>query len=259
MTSVTENPLTDVPIFSRRNLDALSVDATTGALLLVDKPAGWTSFDVVAKTRNLLRIKKVGHTGTLDPMATGLLVICLGKATKLADRIQAEEKEYTGTIHFGATTPTDDAESGENEQFPTGHLTPEAIHAGAASFLGESMQIPPIFSARKVGGERLYRMARRGETGETVDIPAKQITVHTFDITGVDLPDARFDIVCSKGTYIRSLARDLGRKLSTGAYLTELRRVRSGSFLVEDAVTIHDLQQLAESRREITPGEATPG
>jgi tRNA pseudouridine55 synthase len=208
----------------------------------------------VAKTRNLLRVKKVGHTGTLDPMATGLLIICLGKATKLADRIQAEEKEYTGTIRFGATTPTDDAESEENAQFPVDHLTAESIRSAAAGSIGESMQTPPIFSARKVDGQRLYKLARRGETEETVAIPAKLITVHTFDITGVDLPEARFDIVCSKGTYIRSLARDLGRKLDTGAYLTELRRVRSGLFLVEDAVTIHDLQQLAESRREVTPG-----
>lgn len=241
--------LPEVQVYTRRNLSELRPDtaAAEGALLLIDKPSGWTSFDVVAKTRGMLRIKKIGHTGTLDPMATGLLVLCLGKATKLADRIQAEEKEYIGTIHFGATTPTDDAESEENEQFPTEHLTAEAIRAGAERFLGESMQVAPIFSARKVNGQRLYKAARRGET---VEIPPKPITIYRFDITEIALPDVRFDVVCSKGTYIRSLARDLGKALGSGAYLTELRRVRSGSFHIDDAVTINDLQELALRLRE---------
>jgi tRNA pseudouridine55 synthase len=241
----------DVATFSRSNLGELRAEraGTEGALLLVDKPAGWTSFDVVAKVRGMLRVKKVGHTGTLDPMATGLLVLCLGKATKLADLIQAEEKQYTGTIHFGATTPTDDAESDEEHQYPTEHLTAETVREGARDFLGESMQVAPIYSARKVNGQRLYKMARRGET---VEIPAKPVTIGRFDITGFVLPDATFDVICSKGTYIRSLARDLGARLGSGAYLTELRRVRSGSFHVDDAVTINDLQELVLRQRETT-------
>lgn len=248
--------LPEVDIYTRENLRELPVSAeggmqdiaAKGALLLVDKPAGWTSFDVVAKTRGILKVKKIGHTGTLDPMATGLLVLCLGKATKLADQIQAGEKEYEGTIHFGATTPTDDAESEENEQFPTEHLTPEAIREAAKEFLGESLQTPPMFSARKKDGQRLYKMARRGET---VEVEPRSIVISEFNITDIALPDVRFSVVCSKGTYIRSLARDLGRRLGSGAYLTELRRTRSGEFRVEDAVTIGDLQALRPERREI--------
>ncbi|MBS1913141.1 MAG: tRNA pseudouridine(55) synthase TruB [Bacteroidetes bacterium] len=216
-----------------------------GALLLVDKPAGWTSFDVVAKSRNLLGVRKVGHTGTLDPMATGLLILCLGRATKLADLLQAEEKEYTGTIVFGATTPTDDADSEPNEYFPTDHLTLESIAHQASRFLGTSMQRAPIYSARKVNGTRLYSLARRGEE---VEIPEKPITIQQFDILPPTLtasdssPTAvRFVVVCSKGTYIRALARDLGKALGSGAYLTELRRTRSGRFLVDNAVTMPEL------------------
>jgi tRNA pseudouridine55 synthase len=215
--------------------------AEQGGILLVDKPKGWTSFDVVAKSRGLFRTKKVGHTGTLDPMATGLLILCLGRATKLVDRIQAGEKEYTGTIRLGATTPTDDAESEESEQFPVDHITEEALRAAAAAFVGESMQVAPIFSARKVDGERLYKIARRGES---VEIPAKPITVREFAISRVELPDVDFRIVCSKGTYIRALARDLGRNLGSGGYLTELRRTRSGEYHVEQALTIDDIRNL---------------
>jgi tRNA pseudouridine55 synthase len=238
-----------VRVFTRMNLHEFdpALAASEGALLLVDKPTGWTSFDVVAKARGMLRIKKIGHSGTLDPMATGLLVLCLGKATKLADMIQAGEKEYTGTIHFGATTPTDDAESEEQQFFPTDHLTLDGVRAETESFLGESMQVAPIYSARKVNGQRLYKMARRGES---VEIPAKPIVIRRFDITGGILPDLDFLVVCSKGTYIRSLARDLGARLGSGAYLTRLRRTRSGSFHVDDAVTINDLQELALRQRE---------
>ncbi len=243
-------PLSDVAVFSRLNLGEISpeVIAERGALLLVDKPSGWTSFDVVAKIRGMLRVKKVGHTGTLDPLATGLLILCLGKATKLADTIQAGEKEYTGTIRFGATTTTDDAEGEENEQFSIAHLTDRMIHESATGFVGESLQIPPMFSARKKDGQRLYKLARRGET---VEVPPRLITIMEFSITEVNLPDAKFKVVCSKGTYIRSLARDMGEKMETGGYLTELRRTRSGSFSVADAVTMQELQQLREQRGEI--------
>ncbi len=213
----------------------------SGGIVVIDKPKEWTSFDVVAKTRGMLRIKKVGHTGTLDPMATGLLILCLGKATKLVESIQAGEKEYTGTIRLGATTSTDDADSEENAQFPVEHITEMAIHEAAAGFLGESMQVAPMFSARKVAGERLYKLARRGET---VDIPAKPIIVREFAITDVAIPDVSFRIVCSKGTYIRSLARDLGVRLGSGGYLTALRRTRSGDFSVEQALTLDELQSM---------------
>jgi tRNA pseudouridine55 synthase len=230
-----------VPVFTRTNLDELRDSTeilTGGGVLLIDKPSSWTSFDVVAKTRRLLKIRKIGHAGTLDPMATGLLILCLGKATKLVERIQAGVKEYTGMIHFGATTPTDDAESAEQQQFPVDHLTESMIRAGAESFVGESLQIPPSYSARKVGGQRLYKIARRGEK---VEAPPKLITVYEFQITAMHLPDVEFRVVCSKGTYIRSLARDLGEKLGSGAYLTALRRTRSGEFSIEDAITIPEL------------------
>jgi tRNA pseudouridine55 synthase len=240
-------PELGVPLFTRATLTALP-DAeelhSGGALLLVDKPMGWTSFDVVAKARRLLGVKKIGHAGTLDPMATGLLVLCLGRATKLADTVQAGIKEYVGTMRFGATTPTDDAESEENEQFPVEHLTEELIRLNAATFLGASMQRPPMFSARKVDGQRLYKIARRGGH---VDAPAKEITIFEFEITKVDLPEMGFRIVCSKGTYIRSIARDLGQAVGSGAYLTSLRRTRSGDFHVDDAVTIQQLMALRSS------------
>lgn len=234
----------NVPLLSRRTADtiALPFQGTEGMVLLLDKPAGWTSFDVVAKTRGILRTRKIGHTGTLDPMATGLLILCVDKATKLVETLQAEEKEYIGTLKLGATTSTDDAESEENEVFPTAHITSAAISEMAGTFLGESLQRPPIFSARKVGGERLYKIARRGET---VEVPSKTITVYAFEITDVEMPLVRFRIVCSKGTYIRALARDLGTQLGSGAYLTELRRTRSGEYHVDEALTIDELQLLA--------------
>jgi len=231
-----------VPIITRHTLAAIGPGAIPpeGALLLVDKPATWTSFDVVAKTRRLLNVKKVGHTGTLDPMATGLLVLCLGKATKLADRIQAGIKEYTGSIRLDATTTTDDAEGEVTGKFTTDDLTPEAIEEAVKGFLGESLQRPPMFSARKVGGQRLYKLARRGEQ---VDVPAKPITIYDFRITRIELPDIDVHIVCSKGTYIRSIARDLGLRLGSGGYLTALRRTRSGEFRVDDAVTMEMLRE----------------
>ncbi len=233
------------PIISRASSpETIGQIGEQGGILLLDKPKGWTSFDVVAKTRGILRTRKIGHTGTLDPMATGLLILCVGRATKLVERLQAEEKEYIGAMKFGATTPTDDAESEENGIFPVEHLTAAAIREGAAGFLGESMQRAPIFSARKVGGQRLYKIARRGES---VEIPEKPIVVREFEIPDVDLPHARFRIVCSKGTYIRSLARDLGERLGSGAYLTELRRTRSGAFHVDTALTLEELQQLVRA------------
>lgn len=237
-----------VPIIRRGGLDVATADAVreTGALLLVDKPLEWTSFDVVAKVRNTLRIKKVGHAGTLDPLATGLLILCLGKATKLADSVQAEEKEYTGRIRIGARTATDDSEGEETDIVPVDGISPEMIRNAAESFLGESEQIPPMFSARKVQGKRLYKLARQGKE---IDRPAKTIRVTAFDIGEVKLPYVEFRIQCSKGTYIRSLARDLGSTLETGAYLAELRRTRSGAFHVDEAVRMDEILALSSARK----------
>lgn len=242
-----------VPVIARGELAGLDVSiiGEQGALLLVDKPAGWTSFDVVAKTRGALGIRKVGHAGTLDPLATGLLILCLGKATRLADEIQATEKEYIGTIRFGAVTRTDDAEGEEEQHRPYEHLTAELIHSAAQSFIGETSQIPPMFSARKVSGKRLYKLARQGKE---VERPAKTVTIREFEIGRIELPYVDFRVVCSKGTYIRSLARDIGQLLGTGAYLARLRRTRSGSFRVEDGVDVGEI--VAAATRN--PGDQMP-
>lgn len=239
---------TPVPVFTAATLARLDTAevADTGALLLIDKPSGWTSFDVVARSRSLLRIRKVGHAGTLDPMATGLLVLCLARATKVADVVQAGEKEYVGTMRFGASTPTDDAESPEEAFAPFEHLDRAAISSGAATFVGEIMQRAPAFSARKIDGERMYRRARRGEAVEAIPRP---VSVRRFEITDVRLPDVDFRIICSKGTYIRSLARDLGLHLQSLAYLTALRRTRIGSFLIDDAITLDQVEQHARNHR----------
>ncbi|MBC8145452.1 MAG: tRNA pseudouridine(55) synthase TruB [bacterium] len=236
--------------------DVASLDTTTfdaalldpGVVLLVDKPKGWTSFDVVAKCRGIFRVKKIGHTGTLDPMATGLLILCIGRATKLVDSLQATEKEYFGTMLMGATTSTDDAESDVSETFATEHLNEQIICSAAQSFVGEIQQMPPMFSARKVAGQRMYKLARRGEV---VEVAPRAVTVSTFEITLVDLPRVGFRVVCSKGTYIRSLARDLGRAVESGAHLTELRRTRSGTMHVAQALTIEELQSMRRQPEDV--------
>ena len=211
-----------------------------GEVLLVDKPLRWTSFDVVSKIRNAIKpLKvKVGHAGTLDPLATGLLVICTGKFTKRIDSFQAEEKEYTGTITLGATTPSYDLEQEINERFDWSHIQNDQIMQTAASFVGEIDQIPPAHSAIKVDGERVYEKARRGES---VEVKARRVHIYEFEITQINLPEVNFRIVCSKGTYIRSLAHDFGRALNNGAHLSRLRRTKSGNFHVRDAWEIRDL------------------
>lgn len=242
----------EIPVLGRGDLARFRAEdiAERGALLLIDKPLNWTSFDVVAKTRRALGIKKVGHAGTLDPLATGLLILCLGKGTKLAEKVQATEKEYTGTMRLGATTRTEDAEGEEENLQPYDHLSPASIRAAAESLLGESLQLPPMFSARKVGGQRLYKLARQGKD---VERPAKPITIHEIEISRIELPYADFRVVCSKGTYIRSLARDIGEHLGTGAYLSALRRTRSGPFLVEEAASIEEVEECAMRIREVIP------
>jgi tRNA pseudouridine55 synthase len=226
---------------------------TEGCLLLVDKPMGWTSFDVVNKLRWAIRKHlglrkiKVGHAGTLDPMATGLLNICTGKWTKRLEELQGLDKSYTGTITLGATTPSYDAETEIDATYPTEHITEEKISAAVASLTGPLAQLPPIYSAIKVDGQPLYKKARKGEV---VEVKARAITVHSFEITRIALPEVDFVISCSKGTYIRSLAYDLGKNLGSGGYLSALRRTVVGPYQIEKAWTVEELLQLLPPKRE---------
>ena len=221
-----------------------------GAVLLIDKPLTWTSFDVVGKLRNTLKpLKlKVGHAGTLDPLATGLLIVCTGKMTKQIDGFQAEDKEYTGTITLGATTPTYDLESEIDQTFETQHITEEMIQQTAADFLGEQDQFPPAHSAIKIGGERVYEKARRGEE---VELKARRINITAFDIEKIEMPLFHFRIRCTKGTYIRSIANDFGKRLQSGSHLSSLRRTKSGDFDVQDAWDLSSLiNQIKETKEQ---------
>lgn len=206
-----------------------------GKVLLIDKPLEWTSFDAVKKVRNLTKISKVGHAGTLDPLATGLLIICTGKFTKKINEYMAREKEYTGSFTLGATTPTYDLESTPVGFCDLSNLTQEQIFAATAPFTGEIDQIPPAYSAIKKDGVPMYKLARKGKE---VKLDPRRITIHSFEITAIELPHVYFKVVCSTGTYIRSLANDFGAALGCGGYLSSLRRTRIGEFLVEDAQTI---------------------
>ena len=208
-----------------------------GRVLLIDKPFDWTSFDVVRKIRNTIRIKKVGHAGTLDPLATGLLILCTGKFTKKINEYMAQEKEYTGTITLGATTPTYDLESTPENIQPTHHLDEEMIRKATIPFTGEIMQIPPIHSAIKQKGKPVYLLARKGHD---VVMEPRKITINQFEITSVELPVVTFRVVCTTGTYIRSLAHDFGQSIGCGGYLSSLRRTRIGNFKVEDAMSVDD-------------------
>lgn len=218
-------------------------DFLTGQVLLIDKPLHLTSFDVVNKIRWKIKrtftIKKikVGHAGTLDPLATGLLIICTGKMTKQIDTFQGQEKEYTGTFVLGSTTPSFDLETEINETFPTEHITEKDIHQATKQFIGDIEQFPPIFSAIKKDGKRLYEFAR---AGEEVVIKLRTVTVSVFEITKINGNNLDFRVVCSKGTYIRSLANDFGKALQSGAHLSALRRTKIGNFNVNDAVSLDD-------------------
>ncbi len=216
-------------------------DYKDGQVLLFDKPLEWSSFQLVNKVRWLIRknlnIKKikVGHAGTLDPLATGLMIICTGKFTKRINEFMGQEKEYTGTIMVGATTPSYDLETAVDQTFPTEHISDEMIHAFAKAYTGNIQQRPPIFSALKKDGKRLYEFARKGEE---VDIPTREVTIHSFEITRIALPEIDFKVSCSKGTYIRSLAYDFGKGLNSGAHLTALKRTKIGDHDVINATTI---------------------
>ena len=214
-----------------------------GQVLLIDKPLTWTSFQVVNKLRweirqrfNIKKIK-VGHAGTLDPLATGLLIICTGKQTKQIDTYQGQVKEYRGTFTLGGTTPSYDLETEIDNTFPTAHITEELLHETTKQFIGEIQQKPPIFSAIKKDGKRLYELARKGET---IEIKERTVTVSSFEITKLKLPEVEFRIICSKGTYIRSIAFDYGKALNSGGYLSALRRTKIGNFSVDDAFSVEE-------------------
>ncbi|MBS1633008.1 MAG: tRNA pseudouridine(55) synthase TruB [Bacteroidetes bacterium] len=205
-----------------------------GKVLLINKPLRWTSFDVVRKIRNLVKIKKVGHAGTLDPLATGLLIICTGKFTKRINEFMAREKEYTGTFTLGATTPTYDLESQPENFLPFLHISEEDIKAVAKKFTGAIQQVPPAHSAIKVEGKRVYELARQGKE---VKLEPRSVVIKEFSITKIELPEVGFKVVCSTGTYIRSLAHDVGKELGCGAFLSSLCRTRIGDFTLEEAMS----------------------
>src|SRR6266446_8792025 len=208
-----------------------------GRVLLINKPLYWTSFDAVRKIRNLIKIKKVGHAGTLDPLATGLLIICTGKYTKKITEYMAQEKEYTGSFELGATTPTYDHESKPENFQSLENISEENIYNATKKFIGEVMQIPPAHSAIKLEGKRVYELARKGKE---VKLEPRKVFINEFIITKIDLPMVHFKVVCSTGTYIRSLANDFGKELGCGAYLGSLCRTRIGEFLLNHSMSIED-------------------
>ena len=216
---------------------------TEGCTIVVDKPYTWTSFDVVNKIRWNIKQKlgvkniKVGHAGTLDPLATGLLIVCIGKHTKLIDQIMGGEKTYTGTILLGKTTPSYDLESEYDQEFPTEHITLEMVEEVRKTFLGEIQQIPPIFSAKQVDGKRAYDLAR---AGKEVILKSNTITISDFKVSMDRFPEIDFEVSCTKGTYIRSIAYDFGKALNSGGVLTALRRTRSGELTLENSKTVDE-------------------
>ena len=221
-------------------------DFVSGALLLINKPPEWTSFDVVKKVRNLIKKKlqinkiKVGHAGTLDPLATGLLIVCTGKFTKRIDEIQRQGKCYTGHFTLGASTPSFDLETKVNQTFETAHITKQLLEEVVKQFEGEITQIPPIFSALKKDGERLYKLVRKNKK---VEIESRKVTIHSFKITKINMPEVSFKISCSKGTYIRSIANDFGKALNSGAHLSELCRTKIGEYDLKQATNIKELEE----------------
>lgn len=220
-----------------------------GALILVDKPLKWTSFDVVNKIRWCLKPVcgkiKVGHAGTLDPLATGLVIVCTGKWTKRIESYMAEEKEYVATVHFGAMTPSYDLETEPEGSFPYNHIDLPYLEKVLDQFRGEIQQVPPAYSAIRVNGDRAYKKARKG--GE-LEMPVREVEVKTLEIEELALPEVRLRIVCSKGTYIRSLANDIGKACGSGAYLSGLRRIGSGTFRVDDAQKMEDLVAFLQTK-----------
>lgn len=240
-----------MPILELDHELSLKENFLNGKVLLIDKPLEWTSFDVVKKVRNSIKIKKVGHAGTLDPLATGLLIVCTGKKTKQIESFMATAKEYTGTITIGSTTPTYDLESDIENEKPYAHINSEALEMARRQFVGDLMQMPPIYSAIKVKGTRLYELARRGQK---VELKPRPINISEFELTKVDLPRIDFRVVCSKGTYIRSLAHDFGEALGVGAHLSALRRTKIGEFSVENAFELVELIDTIKGFNEDSSG-----
>ncbi len=222
-------------------------DFINGAMLLIDKPVDWSSFDIVKKIRNLISKKlgikklKVGHAGTLDPLATGLMIICTGKATKEIENYQGLEKEYIATFYLGATTPSCDLETEVDQSFPTEHINLELINKVLQDFMGETLQVPPVFSAKRVGGRRAYDFARKGE-----DLAMRPHLINISELKIIDfkIPELILRIRCSKGTYVRGLARDIGKALDSGAYLALLRRTKIGQFSVDEALVLNKFEEI---------------
>ena len=227
-------------------MSALKEQFLNGEIILIDKPLDWTSFQVVNKIRWLIRstfgIKKikVGHAGTLDPLASGLLILCTGKMTKSIEQFMGQEKEYTGTFTLGSTTPSYDLETEIDNTFPTDHITEELLQATLNQFVGTIDQYPPVFSALKKDGKRLYEFAREGIE---VEILTRKVNIRSFELTQKVIPKVDFKVICSKGTYIRSLANDYGKALNSGAHLSALRRTRIGEFNIEQAISIEDFEK----------------
>jgi tRNA pseudouridine55 synthase len=236
-------PILTEQIFDKSRSNQVA-DFMSGVVLLIDKPIGWTSFDVVNKIRGKIRhslgIKKikVGHAGTLDPLATGLLIVCTGKLTKEIDTLQAQDKEYSGHITLGGTTVTYDSEFPPDQSYPFDHITEQSLIKATSLFLGKISQIPPIYSAIKINGQTAYSLARKGKE---VAMKAREVSIFRFDVTNTAMPEIAFDVKCSKGTYIRSLAHDYGKALHSGAYLSSLRRESIGSYSVQEAFSMDDI------------------
>lgn len=223
-------------MITKQTKDPQYLDFLSGQVILIDKPVNWTSFDVVARVRRLIKVKKVGHAGTLDPLATGLLIICTGKKTKEISEYQAQNKKYTGIITLGKTSPSMDLGTEVTETVLPGDLSEEKILIARNKFLGNIEQVPPMFSALKHNGKRLYKLAR---AGKVVEREPRQVEIYSFEIIKINLPDIHFEISCSKGTYIRVIANDLGKELGCGGILSSLRRTEIGDFNVEDAVDLN--------------------
>jgi tRNA pseudouridine55 synthase len=222
-------------------------DFQQGEVLLLNKPYTWTSFDLVKKVRNLVRIKKVGHAGTLDPLATGLMIVCTGAKTKQIESLTGLDKTYTGSMRLGETTPSYDLETSVDARYPISHLTEAAIHEAVKLFLGPQEQVPPAHSAVKVDGKRAYQNARKGIE---MILKPRVVNIMAFEITNIDLPRVSFSVQCSKGTYIRSLVHDFGKSLGSGAVLTELCRTAIGSYQLTDALELKNLEQLVKAQNE---------
>jgi tRNA pseudouridine55 synthase len=224
-------------MITKQTKDPRNLDYLSGQVLLIDKPVNWTSFNVVSRIRRLTKVKKVGHAGTLDPLATGLLIVCTGKKTKEISEYQAQRKKYTGIITLGKTSPSMDLASEITETVLPDNLDEEKILSARNKFLGKIEQVPPMFSALKHKGKRLYKLAREGKS---IERPSRQVEIFSFEITKLDLPDIYFEISCSKGTYIRVIADDLGKELGCGGVLSLLRRTEIGDYKVDDAFNLDE-------------------